>query len=103
MAFHKKFAYPVSALLIGIVGMALGISDPRHGKGRGYMLGLIAMLIYYLLVRLGDATGEKQTVWPWLAAWLPNIVFATGGISLFVATAREKETFIERLWTKITA
>ena len=103
MAFHKKFAYPVCALLIGIIGMALGISDPRHGKGRGYVYGLVAMLFYYLLVRLGDATGEKMVVNPILAVWTPNIIFAILGGWLLTARAREEETFLERIWHKVSS
>jgi lipopolysaccharide export system permease protein len=101
MAFHKKFSYPISAILMGIVGMALGISDPRHGKSRGYSLGLSAMLVYYLLVRIGDATGERGVVDPWIAAWLPNLVFLFAGGWLFIARAREGHTWFERLWSRV--
>jgi lipopolysaccharide export system permease protein len=102
MAFYKKFAYPISALLIGLIGMALGINDPRHGKSRGYGYGLAALLLYYLLVRIGDATGEKGTVPPEVAAWTPNVVFAALGIWLFIAKAGERDTFIERIWARIS-
>lgn len=97
MAFHKKFAYPVSALLMGILGMALGISDPRHGKGRGYLYGLGAMILYYLLVRFGDSFGEQKIIAPLLAAWLPNVVFFAIGMGLFIAQAREQPTILEKL------
>ncbi len=103
MAFHKKFSYPVSALLMGLVGMALGITDPRHGKGRGYTLGLAAMLFYYLLVRIGDATGERGVLAPWIAAWMPNAVFLLGGVWLFLAAARERPTVVERLWARFAS
>ncbi|HVO29330.1 MAG TPA: LptF/LptG family permease, partial [bacterium] len=102
MAFHKKFSYPVIALLIGVIGMALGISDPRHGKGKGYALGLISMLLYYLLVRIGDATGEKGTVPAWIAAWTPDLVFASIGAWLLLARASERDTWIERAWAKVS-
>lgn len=101
MAYHKKFAYPISALLMGLVGMALGISDPRHGKSRGYLYGLVAMLLYYLLVRVGDATGERNVIDPFLAAWLPNLVFLLGGAYLFIARARERQTLIEKVWGRM--
>ncbi len=102
MAFHKKFAYPVCALLIGIIGMALGINDPRHGKNSGYAFGLVAMLFYYLLVRIGDATGEKRVVDPAIAAWAPNAIFAFLGVWLLWEKANERETFVERLWSRVT-
>lgn len=100
MAFHKKFAYPISALLMGILGMALGINDPRHGKGRGYIYGLGVMVLYYLLVRFGDGFGERRVIPPLIAAWLPNAVFLVFGIFLFTAQAREQETFLERLMAR---
>lgn len=101
MAFHKKFAYPVSALLMGILGMALGISDPRHGKGRGYLYGLAAMILYYLLVRFGDSFGEQKIIAPVLAAWLPNVVFFAIGMWLFTAQAREEPTVVEKLTARL--
>ena len=103
MAFHKKFAYPFSALLMGVVGMALGISDPRHGKGRGYLYGLVAMLLYYLIVRFGDATGERGILPPLVAAWLPNAVFLVGGVWLFTARAQERQTWVERVWARFSS
>ena len=96
MAFHKKFAYPISALLMGILGMALGINDPRHGKGRGYLYGLGVMVLYYILVRFGDGFGERRVIAPVIAAWLPNAVFLLFGVWLFAAQAREEETFLEK-------
>jgi lipopolysaccharide export system permease protein len=102
MAFHKKFAYPLSALLLGILGMALGISDPRHGKGRGYLYGLGVMVLYYLLVRFGDGFGERRVIPPLVAAWLPNAVFLVFGVWLFAAQAREEETFLERLLARFS-
>ena len=101
MVFHKKFAYPFSALLMGIVGMALGISDPRHGKGRGFLYGLGAMLLYYLLARFGDALGAKRVMAPLLAAWMPNLVFFVLGMWILTAQASEKPTFVERLAARI--
>jgi lipopolysaccharide export system permease protein len=104
IAFHKKFAYPVGALLMGIVGMALGISDPRHGKGRGYLYGLGVMVLYYVLVRLGDSLGSRKVetelarTWlPVAAAWMPNVVFFFLGIVLFRAQAREEDHFVDKL------
>ena len=102
MAFHKKFAYPVSALLMGILGIALGISDPRHGKGRGYLYGLAAMILYYLLVRFGDSFGEQKVIPPLAAAWLPNVVFFALGMWLFTAQAREEPTFVEKLTARLS-
>ena len=102
MAFHKKFAYPISALLMGILGMALGISDPRHGKGRGYLYGLAVMIGYYLLVRFGDGFGEQGLMPPFVAAWLPNLVFFAFGMALFTAQAREKPTFLEALTARLS-
>jgi lipopolysaccharide export LptBFGC system permease protein LptF len=97
MAFHKKFAYPFSALLMGILGMALGISDPRHGKGRGYLYGLGVMVLYYILVRFGDGFGEKRVIAPILAAWLPNLVFLVIGVWIFSAKAREQDTILDKI------
>ena len=97
MAFHKKFAYPISALLMGLLGVALGISDPRHGKGRGYLYGLVAMVLYYLLVRFGDGFGERSVIPPVVAAWLPNVVFLIATVWLLRAQASEEPTFVETI------
>jgi lipopolysaccharide export LptBFGC system permease protein LptF len=48
---------------------------------RSVVFGLSALFGFYFLVQFGLILGKQEIIAPWLAGWLPNIVFLTiGGI-----------------------
>jgi len=44
--------------------------------------GLAALFGFYFIVNMGMILGKREVLWPWLAGWLPNIVFLAIGGSL---------------------
>jgi len=39
---------PFSCIIFGIIGIPLGISRQRSGKSRGFVTGIIVVMIYYV-------------------------------------------------------
>ncbi len=93
LELHRRFALPFACFIFAIVALPLGIQNRRSGKSAGFSLGIAALLVYYIVQSLGRTLGEKAVLPLALAAWLPNIIFLSGGIYLLFKAARE-----ERIW-----
>lgn len=90
---QRRFALPFACFIFAIVAVPLGIQNRRSGKAAGFSLSIAALLVYYIVQSLGRTLGEKDLLPLPLAVWLPNIIFLSVGIYLFVKAARE-----EQLW-----
>jgi lipopolysaccharide export LptBFGC system permease protein LptF len=75
-------------MLFAGLGPTLGVVETRSGRSGGYVLGLLAIFIYYIFLTAGTALGEKTSFSPLLAAWLPNLCMGLGTALLLRRTAR---------------
>ena len=81
--FHKRFSIPAACLVFGLIGLALGASSRRDTKLASFVLGVVVIFAYYVLLWFGQSVVKGQLVWPWLAAWSPNLVLGAVGVALF--------------------
>jgi lipopolysaccharide export system permease protein len=82
-----KYALPLSCLVLMFCGLALSLDPvPRASSaGRGFILGFGIGVIYWVTLGFTISFGRSGLMVPWLAAWLPNILFSLLGAALFVA------------------
>ena len=78
--YYKKFSIPFACFVFGVVGIPLGLMVKKGGRMLGFGLGLAVIVLYYLLLQVGQNTGINGTLSPALAMWLPNIVIGLFGI-----------------------
>ena len=88
--FHKKLSIPLSCIIFGILGIPLGMRESRSGKSRGFTVGLLVVLIYYMLQLCGEGLGETGKLPPAVGVWAPNLIFGAVGIYIFIMAAKEK-------------
>jgi len=81
--FYSKISYPFANFILLFLGIPLALFLRKGGKGASFALGLIVSFGYYEITALSKSMGEGGTLTPFLAAWIPNIIFLTGGIYLF--------------------
>jgi lipopolysaccharide export system permease protein len=78
--FHARLAQPWTCLVVVLVALPFGA---RANSRRNVMVGVTSSIFivfaYFILLRLGLALGTGGFIPPWLAAWLPNALFATVG------------------------
>lgn len=87
---HKKISIPTSCLVFAVLAIPLGIRKHRSAKSRGFVLGLMTVLAYYLLRLSGEALVETGRIPVIIGTWFPNFVFGTAGIYLYIMAAKEK-------------
>ncbi len=87
---QRKFSIPFACLVFASLGIPLGIQSSRSVRSRGFSVSLVLIFLYYILLSLAENLGERGSVSPALAMWIPNLVFATGGAYLFYAAAQER-------------
>jgi len=88
--FQKKFAIPFACLAFGMIGVPLGIMVRRSGKMIGAGIGLGLIILYYMLLRVGETSGMKGAIPAFIGVWMPNILIGIGGIILSIMAIREK-------------
>ena len=87
--YHKKFSIPFACLAFGLMGVPLGLMVKHGGKMIGFGIGLAVILVYYLLLQIGQSTGLNGLISPGVAMWLPNIVVGLLGIALSIRVMGE--------------
>lgn len=88
MAIHQKFSIPVACLVFGVIGLALGATNHRGGALASFGFGLTIVFAYYVAMYFFRQLPKGNYLPPWLAVWLPNILFGLLAVGLFVWRSR---------------
>ena len=74
--------------------MCLGIQPSRGdfswGMSATIIVGVLAIILYYLGLALGTALGNESIAPAWLAMWVPNLLFFALAAWLFKQIGSEK-------------
>lgn len=87
---YGKITVPFSCLIFGLMGLPLAIRPQRSAKARGFVVGLLVILVYYLLQLGSDSLVEMGKLPPIIGAAGTTLVFLSAGGFLFIKSAREK-------------
>jgi len=84
--FYIKYSVPFSGLIFVLLGVPLGLRVKRGSKATGVILSIVLVLLYYVLLSTTRSMGRGGMLTPFLAAWLPNMVFGIlGGVIILEA------------------
>lgn len=94
---HQRFSFAFAPLILSLLGASLAMVPTRSRASRswGFALCLSWLLIYYGLLSMGKALGEKEILPPVLALWLPNIVVGLIAVRLFLKALKESPLFLQ--------
>ncbi len=84
-----RLAFSVSCITFALIGVPLGITAQRRETTAGFVFSLMIAVSYYLLLTVAQMQRENPELYPHLLVWLPNLVFITLGIYLFVRVSRK--------------
>lgn len=72
--FYEAATVPISCLFLPIIGICLGIADPRRKQGWAYLALGVVMFIYYATVMVCQQLALRFVVAPEWTLWLPPSV-----------------------------
>jgi lipopolysaccharide export system permease protein len=90
--YHKKFAIPVACIVFVLLGVPLGVSTGRGGRGVSIGVSLAAFLVYYLFLTGGEKLADRGHLAPWLSMWAANFVLGSLGVVMLARSVRETRT-----------
>ena len=88
---YRRTATPAAVLLLTFIGAVIASRKNRGGSGMHMALGIVIAALFILSDRFSTVFATKGNFPPFIAAWLPNIVFAGSG---FLALQENTEIVI---------
>jgi lipopolysaccharide export system permease protein len=82
--FHGRLAAPWTCLVVVLMAIPFGAQSGRRNLFFGVAGSIFICFTYFVLQRVSLAFGINGHLPGWLAAWLPNFVFAAAGIILIL-------------------
>lgn len=73
---YERWAFPFATIVLTLIGVAVSSRKVRGGIGFHLGLGLALTFLYILFMQISAVFGAFGNVPPYLAVWIPNIVFA---------------------------
>jgi len=79
---HRRLAFPAASAVFALLALPLGVGSRAGGRGRGFVLSIAVVLVYYVMNNNGELLVLEGKIPVWLGIWFPNIMLTT--ISLFM-------------------
>jgi len=73
LELHKRLAIPCACAVFALLAVPLGVGSRSGGRGRGFILSISVVLVYYVAFNHGELLAMEGRVPVWFGVWLPNI------------------------------
>jgi lipopolysaccharide export system permease protein len=80
---NTRFAIPFSAFILTLIGVSLSSRKRRGGIGMNIGIGLALGFSYILFMRFSQMFVYTDTLPPFIALWLPNVIYAVIAVFLY--------------------
>ncbi len=85
---YRRTAVSATVLLLTMIGVVIASRKNRGGSGMHLAVGIIIAAIFIISDRFSTVFATKGNLPPFLAAWLPNIVFIFVALWLYRRTPK---------------
>ena len=86
--YYKRFATPFAAFILTLIGVCLSSQKRKGGMGISLGAGLALSFAYILFQTVSSSFATNAGMEPWIAVWLPNIIFAFIALGLYIKTPK---------------
>ena len=88
LEYYKRFATPFAAFILTLIGVCLSSQKRKGGMGISLGAGLALSFAYILFQTVSSSFATNAGMEPWIAVWLPNIIFAFIAFGLYIKTPK---------------
>jgi lipopolysaccharide export system permease protein len=82
--YHKRYAMALAAFILTIIGVSISSRKVKGGMGFNIGMGMLLSFSYILFMQVSSSFAISGLVSPFIAVWIPNIVYA--GIAAYLYT-----------------
>ena len=86
--YHKRWASPLGAFIMTLLGVTMSSRKVRGGMGKNLGIGIMLTAAYILFSTVSTTFSVNNVMSPFMAAWLPNLVFLAISIPLYIRAAK---------------
>lgn len=79
---YARIAMPWTCVVVVLIALPFGAVTSRRNVFVGVASSIVICFVYFVVSRFALALGYGGYLPAWLAAWLPNLVFALGGFGM---------------------
>ncbi|MGM9832799.1 MAG: LptF/LptG family permease [Candidatus Limisoma sp.] len=80
---HRRFAMTAAAFILTLIGMSLSSKKVKGGMGINIGIGLVLSFSYILFSTVTSTFAISGYTTPFIAMWIPNVVYLIIGIILY--------------------
>jgi lipopolysaccharide export system permease protein len=80
---HIRFAAPFTIFILVFIGVLVSARKARGGTGYQIVLGFILAFVFLIFFLLSRTFAEAGSLPPLIAAWIPNVIFASIGLLMY--------------------
>lgn len=80
---HRRFSFPFSAFILTLIGVSVSSKKVKGGIGMQLGMGLLISFSYIVFMQFSSQFAIKGSLSPFIAVWIPNIVFVFVAIFLY--------------------
>lgn len=81
--YHSRIASVLSAFILTLIGASLSARKVKGGMGLNIGIGLLLSMTYILFMTISSSFAVSGVMSPFIAAWIPNILFSAVAFSLY--------------------
>ena len=70
----RRTALPLACLCFAILGAPLGLTQARSGKGAGFSISMLIIVVYYVTFTFFEGQSIRQKFPAWLGPWMGNLI-----------------------------
>lgn len=106
--FYEQIVVPLSCLFFPVIGVCLGLQDPRRKAGFAYLGLVIAIFVFYALIMFSQQMAVKFVFPPEVSLYLPLVTLVLIAAFLLVWRQRHPPStpfteFVLRDWHRLFA
>ncbi len=79
---HQRLAIPFACTVFALLGLPLGVGSRSGSRGRGFVVSMGVVLVYYMISSQGRVLAIEGRLPPALGIWLPNLILTA--VALFL-------------------